>query len=99
MSVVARTQQAEDDLKDLFVQLGRQRRGAATKVRAAIDRAAKLLARSPGLGRLRPELRPDIRSYPVLNTYIIFYRAINGGIEIARVLHGARDVTTDMFDD
>jgi toxin ParE1/3/4 len=50
-----------------------------------------LLAGQPLLGRLRPELAPNLRSFPVDN-HVIFYRPIDHGIEVARVLHGARDI-------
>jgi toxin ParE1/3/4 len=51
----------------------------------------ELLARQAGLGRHRDELAAGIQSFPV-GRYIIFYRVGPGAIEIARVLHGARDI-------
>jgi toxin ParE1/3/4 len=45
----------------------------------------------PELGRLREELSPRLRSFPV-GRYVIFYRPMENRIEIARVLHGARDL-------
>ncbi len=51
----------------------------------------EMLARQPGLGRRREELAPGIQSFPV-GRYVIFYRVGSGAIEIARVLHGARDI-------
>jgi toxin ParE1/3/4 len=44
----------------------------------------------PLIGRQREELSPRLRSFPV-SRYIIFYRPMENGIEIVRVLHGARD--------
>ncbi len=44
------------------------------------------------MGRKREELAPLLRSFPVGN-YVIFYRPASGGIQIIRVLHGARDVS------
>ncbi|MDZ8109051.1 MAG: type II toxin-antitoxin system RelE/ParE family toxin [Nostoc sp. DedQUE12a] len=49
------------------------------------------LAAMPGIGRNRPELGEGIKSFPSGN-YVIFYRTVEGGIEIMRVLHGARDI-------
>jgi len=43
------------------------------------------------MGRLRDELADGLRSFPV-GRYVIFYRPIPKGIEIVRVLHGARDL-------
>ena len=51
-----------------------------------------MLARFRGMGPLRPELAPQIRSFPVGN-YLLFYReSKKGGIELVRVIHGARDL-------
>lgn len=43
----------------------------------------------PGIGVARPEVRPELRSFPVGN-YLILYRQIDEGAEIVRVVHGAR---------
>ena len=56
-----------------------------------ISERCHMLARHPEIGRLRPELAPDLRSFAVRN-YIIFYRPIDDGIEVARVLRGSRDL-------
>ena len=56
-----------------------------------VDAKLQTLARNPLLGRLRPELAADLRSFPV-RQYVIFYRALSRGVEIVRVLHGARDL-------
>jgi len=45
----------------------------------------------PEMGRRREELAMHLRSFPV-GRYIIFYRSMQEGIEIVRVLHGARDL-------
>jgi toxin ParE1/3/4 len=51
----------------------------------------ELLAGQPGMGRNREELAPGIQSFPV-GRYVIFYRVVTGGMEVVRVLHGARDI-------
>jgi toxin ParE1/3/4 len=56
----------------------------------------KLLAEFPGLGRQRDELGPAVRSFPVGNC-IIFYLPLADGVEVIRVLHGARDIRKFMF--
>ena len=43
------------------------------------------------LGRARPELTAELRSSRQAN-YIILYRPTDFGVEIARVLHGSRDI-------
>jgi toxin ParE1/3/4 len=43
----------------------------------------------PRMGTARPEVRPDLRTFPMGN-YLILYREIRVGAEIVRVIHGAR---------
>lgn len=49
------------------------------------------LARTPGIGRRRTDLRSDLRSFAVGN-YVVFYRELEPSIEIVRVLHGAMNL-------
>jgi toxin ParE1/3/4 len=50
------------------------------------------------MGRARPELAIDLRSFAVRN-HVIFYTPLPKGVEIVRVLHGARDLETVLRDD
>jgi hypothetical protein len=45
------------------------------------------------MGRARDELAPRIRSFP-FGRCLLFYLPIGDGIDVVRVLHGARDVDT-----
>jgi toxin ParE1/3/4 len=47
----------------------------------------------PNLGRSYAEIRPDLRGLP-LNGYIIFYRILDDGIEILRVVSGRRNLAS-----
>jgi toxin ParE1/3/4 len=49
------------------------------------------------MGRLRDELAPFLRILPVKN-YLIFYRLIDEGIEIVRLLDRSQDIKT-IFQD
>jgi toxin ParE1/3/4 len=49
---------------------------------------ARNLAATPGMGRSREDLRPDLFSFP---GHVLFYRPQPGGIVLVRILHGARD--------
>lgn len=61
-----------------------------------LDRFLLRLAESPGMGTARPELDSRLgagaRSVPFGN-YVMYFRAVAGGVEVARVLHGMRDPT------
>lgn len=55
------------------------------------------LARNPGVGALRESKDPafvGIRVWRVngFDKHLVFYRAVEDGIEIVRVLHGHRDL-------
>ena len=45
------------------------------------------------MGRARDELAPGIRSFP-FGRYLVFYPPIGDGIDVLRILHGARVVDT-----
>ena len=51
-----------------------------------------LLAEFPDMGRKRDEF-PGLRSFAV-KPYVVFYRHRQDCIEIARVLHGSRDISS-----
>ena len=55
-----------------------------------------LLGRHPEAGRTRDEIEPGGRSFPV-GHYPIYYRAAEHGVDIARVLHGARDQVKPFY--
>jgi toxin ParE1/3/4 len=82
---------AEADLEAIYDYIAADNAVAAAKLVARLEELAARLAETPGMGRARAELLPDLRSFPLAN-YVVFYRPIESGIEIVRVLHGARDV-------
>jgi toxin ParE1/3/4 len=43
------------------------------------------------MGELRPDVAPDLRSFSE-GSYVVDFRALLDGIEVARVLHGARNI-------
>jgi toxin ParE1/3/4 len=62
-----------------------------------VDATLENLAAIPGIGaRYEPKdpLFEGVRVFPVsrFKKYLIFYRPIKDGIEVLRVLHGARDL-------
>lgn len=84
-----RTARAEEDLVELWLHIGTDNPNAADKLLDRIGSAFDLLAANPAIGPARPDLAPDLRYFAVRN-YLILYRLITDGIEIVRVVHGAR---------
>lgn len=91
MPTLKRHPQTEQDLIEIFRYISRDNAPAAEKLVRAINSKCELLARSPMIGRARPELRSDLRSVPY-GAYLILYRIIDGGVEIVRVVHAARNL-------
>ena len=93
MPVVLRTSRANLDLVEIALRIAGENPNAADTWLDTIDAKCRLLARMPELGRKRPDLAPDLRSLPA-GSYVIFYRPVKAGIQIIRILHGARDIPT-----
>jgi toxin ParE1/3/4 len=94
---IRRHRNVRRDLADIFVYLGRTRISSAHRFLREADATFQRLAESPGIGiRYEPDdpIFEGIRVSPVsrFKKYLIFYRPIEGGIEVLRVLHGARDI-------
>jgi toxin ParE1/3/4 len=90
--------QADRDLVDQAEYLARNASLAvALRFYAAAEETFSLLAAHPEMGRTWKSPDPSLsgirmyllRGFPKC---LVFYRATRGGIEIVRVLHGARDV-------
>ncbi len=98
MSQVVRRPAADRDLVAIFRHYARQAgMRVADRFFAQADATFARLAGMPGIGTpYEPDepLFADLRYFPVarFRDYIIFYRPIPGGIEVYRVLHGARDI-------
>src|SRR5258706_14585905 len=86
---------AKRDLVGIWVRIAENNREAATPFLRGIANKFPILAQYPQLGRSREELQPGLRTFVVRN-YLIIYREIAGGVEIVRVLHGARYIETTL---
>lgn len=89
--------EAQRDLDEQFVYIGERNFDAAERFEAAVRDDLKQLAAMPGMGALRdfPNARLlGMRSWPVkgFENHLIFYRPVSDGIEVIRIIHGARDL-------
>jgi toxin ParE1/3/4 len=57
----------------------------------SIDARLQLLAVNPNIGELRPDLARNVRAFSIGN-YVLFFRPLDDGVELLRVLHSARDI-------
>jgi toxin ParE1/3/4 len=91
MSRVTRDRAAQRDLDEIWDYIAQESVAAANRLIDMIVETCNRLALQSEMGRLRPELASNLRSFTVGN-YVIFYRPTQDGIEVARMLHGARDI-------
>lgn len=91
MSRITRRPLAEADILEVWDYIADDSFEAADRWVDQLDEKFKLLGTQPIMGRARDELEPGARSFP-FGRYVIFYMPVNGGIDILRVLHGARDI-------
>ena len=91
MSQLRISPSASSDLIEIWIYIPDDNVANADAFIDKLYQAIQALGRQPGSGRHREELAPGIQSFP-FGRYIIFYRAVTSGIEIVRVLHGARDI-------
>jgi toxin ParE1/3/4 len=93
MPVIIKRPRAKTDLVEIWDYVADDSEAHADAFVEKIDEKFRSLAARPYIGRKRDELGEDLRSFPV-GRYVIFYRPLPNGVEIIRVLHGARDLDT-----
>jgi toxin ParE1/3/4 len=103
---LVRSERSDDDVREVVQHLLREASAsAALRFLDALEESYLLLQSQPEIGRLyapeNSELR-GIRSWRVhrFERYLVFYQLLEDAVRIARVLHGSRDIWTDLgFDD
>lgn len=91
MSRLRFTNAAIDDLEHIALFIATDNPTAAINLVDAVQEKAGLIATQPQAGRPRPELGENVRSIHV-KSYLLIYRPIDDGVELLRILHGARNL-------
>ena len=93
MGRIVRSSRAKVDVLSAAQYIAEQSQSRETAYRFvdSVDEKLKLLAQHHDLGEARPDLAPHVRAFPV-GQYVIFYRPLDNGIEVIRILHGSRDI-------
>jgi toxin ParE1/3/4 len=92
MGRVRLSELADHDLQGVWLHVAAESPRAADRLLDQIGHTLVTLSELPHMWRSRDELAPGLRSFPV-GMYVVFYRPVPHGIEVARVLHGRRDIT------
>lgn len=96
------TPRADRDLDEQYFYLAQKSREVAGRYFQACQSTFATLAQSPLLGALCELSNPrlaEMRVWQVhgFEKFLIFYRPVEDGVEIIRVLHGARDIEAIFF--
>ena len=91
MSRYRLTPGAREDLKAIRRYIIKDSPAAAGRVREILFGKFRLLGSHPLLGQRRDDLGEGLRVLSAGN-YVIVYRPREGGIDVARVIHAARDI-------
>jgi toxin ParE1/3/4 len=91
MGRITRRPLAAADIFDIWDHIAEDSIEQADRWVDKLDEKFKLIATQPLMGRTRVELAANVRSFP-FGRYVIFYEPIEGGIDVVRVLHSARDI-------
>jgi len=104
MSEVNKRPQVISDLIELATYIAEDNLDASDRFLAAAEEIFKQLAKMPGMGKLIQFSNPNlagIRQQAIkgFKNYLVFYRLTNSGVEILRVIHGARDILEILDED
>ena len=84
---------AKTDIKEIWRSLAEIELTLADRILDELYNKFLLLAQNPKIGRKHDEILINLRTFPH-KKYIIFYFPTEEGIEVYRVLHGARNLQT-----
>ena len=83
--------EASQDLSDIIDYFTGRNIDAGERFVDEFAKKCKYLANFPNMGRSYANIKPELRGVP-LDGYIIFYRVMDDGIEIVRVVSGYRNL-------
>jgi toxin ParE1/3/4 len=96
MPRILRTRDSRLDYDEIWSYVAVRNLEAADRLVLQFDATLSVIASTPKMGRDAGELATNLRCFPV-GSYLIFYRPIQDGIQLIRILHGARDITPEFF--
>jgi len=89
--------EARNDLQDIWTFIAADNIEAADRLEADIYDACEALAANPRLGHKRPDLTAEpVLFWLVRGHYLVIYERATQPLKVARILHGARDVSSQF---
>jgi len=88
---------ARQDVLEIAISIARDNPAAAKAFLFAVENTCGCIAKLPAMGSRRVYKNPllaDVRMLPVggFGSYLIFYQLLKTGVEVIRIIHGARDL-------
>jgi toxin ParE1/3/4 len=87
---------AEADLVDIWRYIAQDSPANADRMLDRISDTLNRLTAMSFMGQARVDLALGLRMFPV-GSYLMFFRPIESGIEVIRILHGKRNITGRFF--
>lgn len=91
MGFVHYTNRAKRDLLDIWLWIARDSATVADAVLDRIEQRASKLSQHREIGVARPEIGEGARGL-VIERWVVLYRLVDGGVQIVRIVDGARDL-------
>lgn len=85
------SRRAHNDIEDICDYIARDNPDAAERVDDQIHEAIQLLARFPGMGHTRADVKDKRYLFWVVGSYVIAYRVEQNELVVVRVVHRKRD--------
>jgi toxin ParE1/3/4 len=90
------TTRGRRDLIDIWLEVSEVNPAVVDELYNRLEARVEILRRFPQSGPARPDIAPNARALIEL-PYLILYRIIPSGVQIVRVLHGARHIDGKLF--
>ncbi len=99
MPRITRSERYLQDLSSIVTYIAEQSgsRSVAKNLYDSLDQRVEQYARQPEMGTLCEDLLPGLRCFTFKKNYVVFYQEMQNGIDLIRVLHGAREIDVDDF--
>ncbi len=88
--------QAKLDIREIRKYIAQNNQSAARRLVESIRQKCRVIAEFPNMGRSYANLAPSLRGVPI-GSYLILYRPIENGIEVARVVSGYRNLQAQFL--
>lgn len=96
--LVRHTRRARADLLDIWLEIASKNPAAADRLYDRLETRVKVLGEHPEIGTARPDVAAEARML-VEGSYLIFYRIRAADVQIVRILHGARNIGWQLFEE